>query len=108
MCQRLIKSTTAYLQRGLFGSGSGKQLQGPILAMLCYWGALSFWVHIVSLYRGLFENVSFQGFYTVYKEVFKKLAAEDYDFLDNKESDYEFPEFGTSQSDYDEVRIYSK
>jgi hypothetical protein len=40
--------------------------------------------------------------------VFKKLAAEDYDFLDNKESDYEFPEFGTSQSDYDEVRIYSK
>ena len=45
----------------------------------------------------------FQGFYAVYREVFKKLSAEDYEFLDDKESDFEYPGFGTSQSDYDEV-----
>ena len=45
----------------------------------------------------------FQGFYAVYREVFKTVAGEDYEFMDDKDSDFEFPEFGTSQSDYEEV-----
>ena len=47
----------------------------------------------------------FQGFYAVYREVFKMLAGEDYEFMDDKDSDFEFPEFGSSQSDYDEVSL---
>lgn len=33
------------------------------------------------------------------------LAGEDYEFMDDKDSDFEFPEFGSSQSDYDEVSL---
>ena len=45
----------------------------------------------------------FQGFYTVYKDVFENLAQEDYVFMPDMTEDDEFPTFGNSQSDYEEV-----
>lgn len=47
----------------------------------------------------------FQGFYAVYKVVFELLAEEDYEFLDDKESDQEIPGFGRSDSPYETVLI---
>nr|CAG4650250.1 EOG090X085R [Sida crystallina] len=44
-----------------------------------------------------------QGFYAVYRELFTKIADEDLEFADNVESDFEIPEFGDSNSDYEEV-----
>lgn len=44
-----------------------------------------------------------KGFYAVYKEVFRVIAEEDYTFMDDKEEDNEHPEFGDSQSSYEEV-----
>jgi hypothetical protein len=52
----------------------------------------------------LLNDLNFQGFYAVYKEVFRVIAEEDYTFMDDKEEDNEHPEFGDSQSSYEEVR----
>jgi len=43
------------------------------------------------------------GFYGVYNEVFKTIAKEDLDFMDEQDSDFEVPEFGSSSDDYEEV-----
>lgn len=43
-----------------------------------------------------------QGFYAVYKDVFDKISGEDLDFRDD-ESDEEAPDFGNSESSYEEV-----
>ncbi|XP_041358762.1 dnaJ homolog subfamily C member 21-like [Gigantopelta aegis] len=43
------------------------------------------------------------GFYAVYSKVFKTLADEDYVFMDDKDTDDEMPEFGNSQSSYEDV-----
>ena len=47
-----------------------------------------------------------QGFYAVYRQVFEQLAAEDYEFMEDKDSDWQMPGFGDSQSSYEEVIIY--
>lgn len=44
-----------------------------------------------------------KGFYTVYRNVFEQLAAEDYEFAKGDESDKEIPSFGDSQSSYEDV-----
>ncbi|KAF0290279.1 DnaJ subfamily C member 21 [Amphibalanus amphitrite] len=44
-----------------------------------------------------------KGFYAVYREIFKTLAAEDSDFAKDGDSDFEIPEFGNSQSVFEEV-----
>ncbi|KAG7201310.1 hypothetical protein KM043_004082 [Ampulex compressa] len=44
-----------------------------------------------------------KGFYTVYRTVFEKLAAEDQEFAMEESSDEEIPGFGNSQSSYEEV-----
>lgn len=44
-----------------------------------------------------------KGFYTVYRNVFEKLIAEDAEFTKDGESDEEVPGFGDSQSSYEEV-----
>lgn len=44
-----------------------------------------------------------KGFYSVYKEVFNKIAAEDSDFDSDLDSDFEIPSFGKSDSSFDEV-----
>lgn len=41
----------------------------------------------------------------MYKVVFELLAEEDYEFLDDKESDQEIPGFGRSDSPYETVLI---
>lgn len=43
------------------------------------------------------------GFYTVYREVFNKISAEDSEFDDNLDSDFEIPTFGKSDSSYEDV-----
>lgn len=57
----------------------------------------------MSVLLSLLNNLNFQGFYAVYKEVFRVIAEEDYTFMDDKEEDNEHPEFGDSQSSYEEV-----
>lgn len=37
-------------------------------------------------------------------ELFKEIAAEDLEFVEEEDSDFEIPEFGDANSDYDEVR----
>ena len=42
----------------------------------------------------------------MYREVFEKIATEDYEYLEDK--DWKAPGFGSSDSDYDEVKtLYS-
>ena len=48
-----------------------------------------------------------QGFYTVYRKVFETIAAEDLEYMDDAGSDTERPEFGDSNSSYEEVVCYS-
>ncbi|XP_055374324.1 dnaJ homolog subfamily C member 21 [Condylostylus longicornis] len=42
------------------------------------------------------------GFYAVYSEIFKKIAAEDAEFMDDEELE-DIPEFGDSQSNYEQI-----
>lgn len=44
-----------------------------------------------------------KGFYTIYRNVFEKLAAEDLEYSKEGDSDEEVPGFGDSQSSYKEV-----
>ncbi|XP_046670425.1 dnaJ homolog subfamily C member 21 [Homalodisca vitripennis] len=44
-----------------------------------------------------------KGFYSVYREVFNKIAAEDSGFHSGSDSDFEIPTFGKSDSSYEEV-----
>lgn len=44
-----------------------------------------------------------KGFYTIYRNVFEKLAAEDLEYTKEGDSDEEVPGFGDSQSSYKEV-----
>ncbi|KYQ57677.1 DnaJ like protein subfamily C member 21 [Trachymyrmex zeteki] len=44
-----------------------------------------------------------KGFYTIYRNVFEQLAAEDAEFAKDGESDEEVPSFGDSQSSYEDV-----
>ena len=39
----------------------------------------------------------------MYRNVFESLAEEDYVFMPDRKKDDEFPKFGDSTSDYDEV-----
>ncbi|XP_070194887.1 dnaJ homolog subfamily C member 21-like isoform X2 [Littorina saxatilis] len=75
------------------GQGKGDKYEDNSLDVFQYF--------TTSCYSGYGDDD--KGFYTVYREIFKKLAAEDYEFMDDKDSDHEFPEFGTPESDYEEV-----
>ncbi|KAJ8895410.1 hypothetical protein PR048_000742 [Dryococelus australis] len=44
-----------------------------------------------------------KGFYSVYREVFNKLAAEDSEYMSEGDSDDEIPSFGDAQSSYESV-----
>lgn len=44
-----------------------------------------------------------KGFYSIYREVFNKIASEDADFDSDLDSDVEIPSFGRSDSSFDEV-----
>ncbi|XP_031844006.1 dnaJ homolog subfamily C member 21 [Nomia melanderi] len=44
-----------------------------------------------------------KGFYTIYRNVFEKLEAEDAEFVKEGDSDEEIPRFGDSQSSYEKV-----
>ncbi|CAK9800450.1 DnaJ homolog subfamily C member 21 [Anthophora plagiata] len=47
-----------------------------------------------------------KGFYTIYRNVFEKLAAEDAEFAKEGDSDEEIPGFGDSQSSYEIVHNF--
>nr|CAD7425275.1 unnamed protein product [Timema monikensis] len=44
-----------------------------------------------------------KGFYSVYREVFNKLAAEDSEYTTEQDSDFEVPSFGNSKSSYEDT-----
>nr|CAG4643295.1 EOG090X085R [Ilyocryptus agilis] len=44
-----------------------------------------------------------QSFFSVYRELFNKIAAEDMEFAHDQDSDFEIPEFGDANSNYEEV-----
>lgn len=48
-------------------------------------------------------NDDVMGFYSVYREVFNRLSAEDSEYNFESDSDFEIPNFGTSNSSYDDV-----
>lgn len=52
-------------------------------------------------YKGYGDNDN--GFYKVYAEVFKKIASEDAEFLEDEEDVLKVPHFGSSISNYEEV-----
>ncbi|XP_033112030.1 dnaJ homolog subfamily C member 21-like [Anneissia japonica] len=54
-----------------------------------------------SCYSGFTDGA--KAFYSVYGDVFHKIAEEDKRFMDSDSSDYDIPEFGNSKSDYEEV-----
>lgn len=54
-----------------------------------------------SCFKGYGDDA--KGFYTIYRKVFEKLAAEDAEFVKQDESDEEVPGFGDSQSSYEDV-----
>lgn len=49
----------------------------------------------------------FQGFFTVYRQVFEKIAKEELEYMTQEDIE-EFPVFGYSHSDYDTVRASAK
>ncbi|XP_064624905.1 dnaJ homolog subfamily C member 21-like [Lineus longissimus] len=75
------------------GCGFGDNYQDNSLNIFQYFTA--------ACYSGYGDDED--GFYATYREVFKKLSAEDYEFMDDEDSDYNFPDFGASQSSYEEV-----
>lgn len=50
-------------------------------------------------------SFSFSDNLLFYRELFNTIAAEDMEFADNEDSDFEIPEFGDGSSSYDEVTI---
>ncbi|XP_068633850.1 dnaJ homolog subfamily C member 21-like [Battus philenor] len=57
-----------------------------------------------SCYKGFSDDP--QGFYSVYSEVFSKLASEETDFLDDPEDVGKIPKFGNSTTPYEEVHEF--
>ncbi|KYN34647.1 DnaJ like protein subfamily C member 21 [Trachymyrmex septentrionalis] len=55
----------------------------------------------LSCFKGYGDDA--KGFYTIYRNVFEQLAAEDAEFAKDSESDEEVPSFGDSQSSYEDV-----
>lgn len=55
----------------------------------------------VSCFKGYSDDAN--GFYSVYNEVFKKIAAEDSEFMQDEEQLQNIPKFGDSKSSYEEV-----
>ncbi|PVD23880.1 hypothetical protein C0Q70_17154 [Pomacea canaliculata] len=77
------------------GQGQGDKYEDNSLNLFQYFTS--------SCYSGYGDDD--KGFYAVYRDVFKTLAEEDYVFMDDKDSDNEFPTFGDSQSDYEEALV---
>lgn len=48
-------------------------------------------------------NLSLQGFYTVYRNLFESVVKEEMEQSRMEDEEEEFPSFGDSQSDYDTV-----
>ncbi|XP_062575627.1 dnaJ homolog subfamily C member 21-like [Saccostrea cucullata] len=75
------------------GMGQGDKYEDNSLDVFQYFNS--------SCYSGFSDDD--KGFYAVYRVVFDLLAEEDYEFMDDKESDQEIPGFGKSDSPYDTV-----
>ncbi|XP_012561393.2 dnaJ homolog subfamily C member 21 [Hydra vulgaris] len=54
-----------------------------------------------SVYSGYDDGAT--GFYTIFRDAFRKIAEEDEPYLEGDISDYNVPDFGNSLSDYDDV-----
>ncbi|XP_071117514.1 dnaJ homolog subfamily C member 21-like [Haliotis cracherodii] len=84
------KHREAILRGGL---GRGDKYEDNSLDVFQYFNS--------ACYKGFGDDA--EGFYAVYSKVFHTLAEEDYPFMEDKDSDYEIPEFGNSESSYEEV-----
>jgi len=71
----------------------GKDYKDDSINLFPYFSATCF--------KGYGDDAS--GFYTIYREVFEKLATEDAEFTEASNSDEEIPNFGNSQSSYEDV-----
>ncbi|XP_044007535.1 dnaJ homolog subfamily C member 21 isoform X1 [Aphidius gifuensis] len=58
-------------------------------------------MNVLGCFKGY--NDDEKGFYTVYRNVFDTLAAEDAEFIKDGDSDEEIPSFGDSKSSYEDV-----
>ncbi|XP_067679805.1 dnaJ homolog subfamily C member 21-like [Haliotis asinina] len=84
------KHREAILRGGL---GRGDKYEDNSLDVFQYFNS--------ACYKGFGDDP--EGFYEVYRKVFHTVAEEDYPFMEDKDSDYEIPEFGNSESSYDEI-----
>lgn len=57
-----------------------------------------------SCYKGFSDDD--EGFYSVYRKVFEKLAAEDIEYMDDPEDFEKIPQFGDLSSSFDDVVIF--
>lgn len=60
--------------------------------------------YTASCYQGFGDDE--KGFYSIYREVFNKIAAEDSEYQKDGDSDFEVPNFGKSDSSYEEVKNF--
>lgn len=72
--------------------GANSEFQDNSLDLFQYFG---------TCFKGYGDDEN--GFYTIYRTVFEKLAKEDMEFMDDKEEFCEIPSFGNSQTDYEKV-----
>ncbi|NXA11797.1 DJC21 protein, partial [Sapayoa aenigma] len=79
-------------REALLKGGVDGEYQDDSLDLLCYF--------TVSCYSGYGDDE--KGFFTVYRQVFEKLAKEEMEYMTQEDTE-EFPMFGYSQSDYDTV-----
>ncbi|PIK43045.1 hypothetical protein BSL78_20099 [Apostichopus japonicus] len=80
-------------REAIIKGGFGDDYQDDFINIMPYFSS--------SAYSG-FDD-SDQGFYSVYTDVFSKIAEEDKRYKEEDDSDYEVPTFGNSTSDYEEV-----
>ncbi|XP_075226551.1 uncharacterized protein LOC142327403 [Lycorma delicatula] len=57
-----------------------------------------------SCYKGFGDDEN--GFYSVYREVFNKIAAEDSEYQTEGDSDFDLPNFGKSNSPFEDVKCF--
>ncbi|XP_077286672.1 dnaJ homolog subfamily C member 21-like isoform X2 [Arctopsyche grandis] len=76
--------------------GAGTEFNDDSLDLIPYFTA--------SCFKGFGDDD--KGFYAVYTEVFKKLAAEEVDYLDDPEDISKIPTFGKSDTDYETLQSF--
>ncbi|XP_034947062.1 dnaJ homolog subfamily C member 21 [Chelonus insularis] len=81
-------------REAILKGGSGADYKDDLIDLFPYFST--------NCFKGYGDDEN--GFYTVYRNVFEKIAAEDLEFIDDDETTIDnIPNFGNSQSSYEEV-----